>query len=179
MSFVVKQNTPLSSVFLVAGRTGFEYHPLNRGVRPNKNAPTPWAGTRFVSGGEDRIRTCDRGFRPGNRLAGGPIRPLWHLPKYFYVVATSVALTTASDGGGSGIRTHVGVTQTCFQDMRLQPLGHPSTSPLHFSGRRRFYHNIGFRHSIPGLFYVLLIVLCYTLSFLGTSRIHTFKQETL
>ncbi len=29
-------------------------------------------------------------------------------------------------GGGSGIRTHVGVTQTCFQDMRLQPLGHPS-----------------------------------------------------
>jgi hypothetical protein len=28
--------------------------------------------------------------------------------------------------GGSGIRTHVGVTQTCFQDMRLQPLGHPS-----------------------------------------------------
>ena len=30
------------------------------------------------------------------------------------------------DGGGSGIRTHVGVTQTCFQDMRLQPLGHPS-----------------------------------------------------
>src|SRR5512135_3601139 len=30
------------------------------------------------------------------------------------------------DGGGSGIRTHVGVTQTCFQDMRLKPLGHPS-----------------------------------------------------
>ena len=28
--------------------------------------------------------------------------------------------------GGSGIRTHVGVTQTCFQDMRLRPLGHPS-----------------------------------------------------
>jgi hypothetical protein len=31
-----------------------------------------------------------------------------------------------SCGGGSGIRTHVGVTQTCFQDMRLKPLGHPS-----------------------------------------------------
>ena len=29
-------------------------------------------------------------------------------------------------GGGSGIRTHVGVTLTCFQDMRLKPLGHPS-----------------------------------------------------
>src|SRR6185436_9915773 len=36
---------------------------------------------RVLCGGEDRIRTCDRGFRPGNRLAGGPIRPLWHLPR--------------------------------------------------------------------------------------------------
>ena len=35
--------------------------------------------------------------------------------------------------GGSGIRTHVGVTQTCFQDMRLQPLGHPSRES-HFQG---------------------------------------------
>ena len=101
----------------------------------------------FFYGGEDRIRTCDRGFRPGNRLAGGPIRPLWHLPK-FCVAATSLApkviclanqagvVAFAIDdlsrhyrrmvSGGSGIRTHVGVTQTCFQDMRLQPLGHPS-----------------------------------------------------
>ena len=38
-------------------------------------------------------------------------------------------------GGGSGIRTHVGVTLTCFQDMRLKPLGHPSE-------RRRFYHKL-------------------------------------
>src|SRR5919109_4150343 len=37
---------------------------------------------RVLCGGEDRIRTCDRGFRPGNRLAGGPIRPLWHLPNF-------------------------------------------------------------------------------------------------
>ena len=35
---------------------------------------------RVFRGGEDRIRTGDRGFRPGNRLAGGPNRPLWHLP---------------------------------------------------------------------------------------------------
>ena len=67
----------------VAGRAGFEYPPLNGGVPSNADAktrPPPSKGTRFFSGGEDRIRTCDRGFRPGNRLAGGPIRPLWHLP---------------------------------------------------------------------------------------------------
>jgi hypothetical protein len=70
----------------VAGRTGFEYHPLNGGRRPNKNASL--TERVFPYGGEDRIRTCDRGFRPGNRLAGGPIRPLWHLPNIRYVVAT-------------------------------------------------------------------------------------------
>ncbi|HSJ87379.1 MAG TPA: hypothetical protein VK909_09245, partial [Anaerolineales bacterium] len=35
-------------------------------------------------------RTCDRGFRPGNRLAGGPIRPLWHLPKLLKVSGLNV-----------------------------------------------------------------------------------------
>ena len=39
--------------------------------------------------------------------------------------------------GGSGIRTHVGVTQTCFQDMRLRPLGHPSIRSRRFSGGGR------------------------------------------
>lgn len=34
----------------------------------------------FLSCGKDRIRTCGRGLPPDNRLAGGPIRPLWHLP---------------------------------------------------------------------------------------------------
>ena len=29
-------------------------------------------------------------------------------------------------GGRGGIRTHVGFHQTCFQDRRLKPLGHPS-----------------------------------------------------
>ncbi len=33
--------------------------------------------------GENRIRTCDPALPPDNRLAGGPIRPLWHLPLYF------------------------------------------------------------------------------------------------
>src|SRR5690349_20643737 len=36
--------------------------------------------------------------------------------------------------GGSGIRTHVGLHQTCFQDMHLQPLGHPSQDPAVFRG---------------------------------------------
>lgn len=34
----------------------------------------------FLSCGKDRIRTCEPALRPVNRLAGGPIRPLWHLP---------------------------------------------------------------------------------------------------
>ncbi len=34
----------------------------------------------FLSCGENRIRTCDTGLPLYNRLAGGPIRPLWHLP---------------------------------------------------------------------------------------------------
>ena len=50
-----------------------------------KRAPRLWRERVFLSGGEDRIRTCDRGFRPGNRLAGGPIRPLWHLPRGFTI----------------------------------------------------------------------------------------------
>ena len=39
-------------------------------------------------------------FYPGNRLAGGPIRPLWHLP--MFGEACRVRLST---GGGRGIRT--------------------------------------------------------------------------
>ncbi len=31
-------------------------------------------------GGETGIRTLERLFNTVNRLAGGPIRPLWHLP---------------------------------------------------------------------------------------------------
>jgi hypothetical protein len=33
-------------------------------------------------GGEGGIRTRGRGFSPDNRLAGGPIQPLWHLPNF-------------------------------------------------------------------------------------------------
>ena len=35
---------------------------------------------QLLSCGENRIRTCDTRLPPYNRLAGGPIRPLWHLP---------------------------------------------------------------------------------------------------
>ena len=40
-----------------------------------------------------------------------------------------------TNGGGRGIRTHVGFHQTCFQDRRLKPLGHPSIFP---AGRCHF-----------------------------------------
>ena len=54
-------------------------------------------------------------YNPENRLAGGPIRPLWHPPN------------TLQPGGGSGIRTHgAEIRHTGFQDQRLKPLGHPS-----------------------------------------------------
>ena len=126
----------------VAGRTGFEpatgftQHSLSRRAHSATLAPP-------------------RIWFEGSRLAGA--QPVLNEPSN---VCTFYHATLS---GGSGIRTHVGVTQTCFQDMRLQPLGHPSTSPGMHLGRRRFYHNIELRRLIPGLFYVLLIVLCYTL----------------
>ena len=56
------------------------------------------------------------------------------------VIANLKSSNLKSQGGGSGIRTHVGVTQTCFQDMRLQPLGHPSMGSDFHRRRKRFYH---------------------------------------
>ena len=64
-------------------------------------------------------------YSPDNHLAGGPDRPLWHLP-IIYLLRLPPHLLNCS-GGGSGIRTHGGLPHTCFQDMRLRPLGHPST----------------------------------------------------
>lgn len=43
------------------------------------------------------------GFDTVNRLAGGPIRPLWHLPKH--VDNRGVNLLLTARGGGRGIRT--------------------------------------------------------------------------
>ena len=40
-------------------------------------------------------------FKPGNRLAGGPNRPLWHLPMRW----CRLALGCQPEGGGRGIRT--------------------------------------------------------------------------
>ena len=102
-------------------------------TRPNE--------TRFLEAGRAGFEPAT-GFKAGTHLAGEPIQPLWHLPNCMgssdlsrtWTVAKAV--TTDEPGGGSGIRTHVGVTQTCFQDMRLQPLGHPSR-------RKRFYHRVG------------------------------------
>ncbi len=71
---------------------------------------------------------------PSTHLAGEPIQPLWHLPGLIDDLRLQIddtnrksKIVNRKSSGGSGIRTHVGVTQTCFQDMRLQPLGHPST----------------------------------------------------
>jgi hypothetical protein len=66
---------------------------------------------------------------------------------------TTKVITTGWNGGGSGIRTHVGVTQTCFQDMRLQPLGHPSrrddfTMFLRIDNRVEFVGNPQSIHAI-------------------------------
>ncbi len=111
-----KTKTRPISVFFLAGRAGFEYHPLNGGPRPKtKTRPI----SVFFLAGRAGFEPATE-FNPGTHLAGEPIQPLWHLPKCTY-------FTRWMRSGGSGIRTHVGVTQTCFQDMRLQPLGHPSS----------------------------------------------------
>ncbi len=59
-------------------------------------------------GGETGIRTLERLFNTVNRLAGGPNRPLWHLPVY-EPVERFINLLSNSDykivNGGRGIRT--------------------------------------------------------------------------
>jgi hypothetical protein len=71
--------------------------------------------------GENRIRTCDHALRHDNRLAGGPIRPLWHLPSHDFQAegvgfeptvtetATEVFKTTALSRSAippDGVSTH-------------------------------------------------------------------------
>jgi len=88
VSFVLKQNALLTKrVFHVAGTSsaGFEYHPLNEGVRPKvKRAPY---GTRFFlwRGGQDSNL---RLVLPSTHLAGEPIQPLWHLPVFGLMVSS-------------------------------------------------------------------------------------------
>jgi hypothetical protein len=76
------------------------------------------------NGGEGGIRTLDSGLGY-NRLAGGPIRPLWHLPigrqlslsrgNYFIVVMA----------GGEGIEPPT-LAGDCFQDSVLSQFAyHP------------------------------------------------------
>ncbi len=50
--------------------------------------------------GEAGIRTLGGGFSPLNRLAGGSVRPLRHLPE-----PTITTIETGTIGGGRGIRT--------------------------------------------------------------------------
>ena len=77
-------------------------------------------------------------YSPYNRLAGGPIRPLWHLSgkagKAGGLNSTIIHIVgDASQAEGEGFEPPVGETHSCFQDSRLRPLGHPS-------GAVRFYH---------------------------------------
>jgi hypothetical protein len=72
-----------------------------------------------LSCGENRIRTCDRGLPPDNRLAGGPIRPLWHLPKAIFACQWF-------SGGEGGIRTPGAHRSTVF---KTAAINHSATSP--------------------------------------------------
>ena len=160
------------SVYKVAGRAGFEYHPLNGGARLSNKKPlhNKRVFSAGMAGGGFEYHPLNGGARPSNKKpliirdfsAGrAGFEPATGLTRHslsrrahsatlappqllgssdFYLASrtwtVAKAVTTDEPGGGSGIRTHVGVTQTCFQDMRLQPLGHPSR-------RKRFYHRVG------------------------------------
>ena len=107
-----QKRAPCRARFRVAGRAGFEpatgftQHSLSRRAHSATLAP-PHFDLRFQID-DLRLSSLDLQVRQ-----------------------PSIRMRKSS--GGSWIRTHVGVTQTCFQDMRLQPLGHPSR-------RGRFYH---------------------------------------
>jgi hypothetical protein len=61
----------------MAGREGFEYHPLNEGARGKHK--TRLCGC-ILSSGEGGIRTLG-GHEAHNGFRDRPIQPLWHLPK--------------------------------------------------------------------------------------------------
>ena len=129
---------------------------------------------------------------PSTHLAGEPIQPLWHLPVFnqfegFKLPSAQQVLNKPSNiwtfyhailSGGSGIRTHVGLHQTCFQDMHLQPLGHPSTGPRLFRSGSDFTIRLTWGDRCIS-FYILLILSCYTLLDCYRNRIMNFCQRQL
>lgn len=85
-----------------------------------------------------RIASCRAGgtgfepairYNPDNRLAGGPIRPLWHPPN------CDIRATRSKAEGVGFEPTVTGYRHRGFQDHRLKPLGHPSTN-MYFGGDR-------------------------------------------
>ena len=62
------------------------------------------------------------GFKTVNRLAGGPNRPLWHLPMQDAVSVVNCQKLTE----GEGFEPPVSKAHYGFQDRWLRPLGHPS-----------------------------------------------------
>ena len=101
-------------------------------------------------------------YSPDNRLAGDPIRPLWHLPDY---VISDWHLANGGtnyvlDSGQLSAKCYLLLKRrerdsnprwtyahSCFQDSRLRPLGHPSgkgrapeLAPGNPSRAKGFYH---------------------------------------
>src|SRR5687768_6164417 len=74
--------------------------------------------TALLGWREGRDSNPGRSFKPLNRLAGGPIRPLWHLPAEAMCRAQPMAEREGFEPPELAL--------CCFQDSRLQPLGHLS-----------------------------------------------------
>ncbi len=101
------------------------------------------------TGGRAGIRTLEEALKPLNRLAGGPIRPLWHPPRCWYCICVAGKKKGRSRGSPVGQRFYPNLVYcspydeaeregfeppelalNCFQDSRHQPLGHLSTALL-------------------------------------------------
>ena len=137
-----KQKTHSFEYVFLAERAGSTSYPKGNmipsmGTRDRKTKTRSFQNVFCQRRGRD---SNPRLVLPSTHLAGEPIQPLWHLPisivncrfwigdpRLVIVIYNHQSpIVNRKSCGGSGIRTHVGVTQTCFQDMRLQPLGHPS-----------------------------------------------------
>ncbi len=84
--------------------------------------------------GREGFEPSDEVLSPVNRLAGGPIRPLWHLPECLRSVYHKISRNRDTQDNfqaeGEGFEPSVDLpTHSCFQDSRLSPLGHPSSAP--------------------------------------------------
>jgi hypothetical protein len=89
------------------------------------------AAAHFLRSGEDRIRTCGRGFGPDNRLAGGPNRPLWHLPYHTFKPGFLSPTRPDELAEGEGFEPPVGCPTAVFKTAALDRSAIP---PFCFTG---------------------------------------------